>query len=198
MPADPASDKLVFTIGGKQSTALLSLLAGKWKNVRLAVHSEHSAARIRSSFPDAEVVQADLDDTRAIEQLVRDANVIFYYGPSFHPREADVGLRMVDAAVAENRRHPGVIKHFVFSSVICSQLHKLLNHDCKRPVEEALMESGLPYTILQPTHRMDMLPLEAILGQKREHPDAPLVYKASWRPEIKMSFVTMRDQSRGG
>lgn len=51
---------------------------------------------------------------------------------------------------------------FVFSSVIGTQLNKLLNHACKRPTEEALLEGGLLYTILRPGHRMDMLLLKKI------------------------------------
>ncbi|KAJ9137472.1 NAD(P)-binding protein [Pleurostoma richardsiae] len=196
MPANYSSDKLLLTVAGSsQGQALLSQLAGKWKNLRLGVHSEKSAAKPRSQYPDAEIVEADLDNVKAVQELVKGVNVIFHLGPSFHSRETYVGLRVVDAAAAENRRQPGVIKHFVFSSVIGTQLHKLLNHDCKRPIEEALMESGLPYTILQPTHRMDMLPLKAILGQESPGPGAPLVFKASWKPENKMSFVTLRDQT---
>lgn len=196
MPADYTSDRLLFTAaGGMQSAALLQLLTGKWKNFRLGVHSATTAAKLRSQYPDAEIVEADLEDIKSVEALVQNVNVIFHVGPSMHARETELGLRVVDAAATQNRKHPGVIKHFVFSSVIGTQLRKLLNHDCKRYVEEALMESGLPYTILQPTHRMDMLPLKGILSQKTETAERPLKFMANWKPENKMSFVTIRDQA---
>ncbi|KAK4122082.1 NAD(P)-binding protein [Parathielavia appendiculata] len=197
MPADTTSDKLLITIGaGKQSIALLSVLVPKWKNIRLGVHSDGSAARLTGEFPDAEIVKADLDDIKSVEKLVNGVNVIYHFGPSLHPREADLGIRVVDAAAAENRRNPGVIKHFVFSSVAGPQIRKLPNHACKGLVEEALMESGLPYTILQPGFRMDAFPLKAILGQQNaEDPSAPIIYKSAWRPEVVTSFVTLRDQS---
>ncbi|KAK3319175.1 hypothetical protein B0H66DRAFT_591764 [Apodospora peruviana] len=109
---------------------------------------------------------------------------------------ADI-LDVIDAAAAINRTNPGTIKHFILSSVLGSQLNKLPSHACERPVEEALMESGLPYTILQPTFRMDMFPLQVVLNQKQTADDGGpiIVHKATWPPEIKISFITLRDQS---
>jgi uncharacterized protein YbjT (DUF2867 family) len=196
MPADPASDKVLFTVGaGKQSIALLSLLRNNWKNIRLGARSDTSIKQLQNAFPNAEIIKADLNDVKSIEQLIKGVNVIFHFGPSFHPREADLGIRVVDAAASENRRNPGVIKHFIFSSVLGSQLRKLPNHDCKRLVEEALMESGIAYTILQPTFRMDMFPLKAVLGQTQDGSTGPIVYKSAWNPKVKTSFVTLHDQS---
>ncbi|KAL2179026.1 uncharacterized protein P884DRAFT_219942 [Thermothelomyces heterothallicus CBS 202.75] len=217
MPADPTSDKLLITVGaGKQSLALLSVLVPHWKNIRLGARSDASAARLASEFPSAEIVRADLDNNKDVERLVRGVNVIYHFGPGLHPREAELGIRMVDAAAAENRRHhpsAGPIKHFVFSSVAGSQIRKLPNHACKSLVEEALMESGLPYTILQPGFRMDAFPLKAVLGQQQQQQQqqeqqeeeeeeeeggdgaAPIVYQCAWRPENATSLVTLRDQS---
>ncbi|KAL2192579.1 hypothetical protein P885DRAFT_47339 [Corynascus similis CBS 632.67] len=188
MPADPASDKLLITAGaGKQSVALLSALLPKWRKIRLGVRSEASSTRLAGEFPNAEIVRADLDNIRDVERLVEGVNVIYHFGPSLHPREADLSIRVIDAAVAENRRSPGVIKHFVFSSVAGPQIRKLPNHACKSLVEEVLMESGLPYTIIQPGFRMDAFPLRALY--------APIIYKCAWRPENATSFVTLYDQS---
>ncbi|GAB1312820.1 NAD(P)-binding protein (Fragment) [Madurella fahalii] len=197
MPADPTSDKLLFTVGaGKQSIALLSILVPNWKNIRLGVRSDASATRLADEFPSAEIVRADLNDIKSVEELVKGVNVIYHFGPSLHPREADLGVRVVDAAGAENRRNPGAIKHFVFSSIAGPQIRKLPNHACKGLVEEALMESGLPYTILQPGFRMDAFPLGAVLGQRdAEDPGGTIIYKSAWRPEVATSFVTLRDQS---
>ncbi|KAJ9198005.1 hypothetical protein DTO207G8_4433 [Paecilomyces variotii] len=62
---------------------------------------------------------------------------------------------MIDAAVAESRRQGSNFKHFIYSSVLQTQLRKLMNHDAKRYVEEYLMESELNFTILQPSHLVD-------------------------------------------
>ncbi|KAL2138574.1 hypothetical protein VTI28DRAFT_6595 [Corynascus sepedonium] len=206
MPADPASDKLLITVGaGKQSVALLSALLPKWKKIRLGVRSEASVTRLAGEFPNAEIVRADLDNIRDVERLVEGVNVIYHFGPSLHPREADLGIRVIDAAVTENRRSQGVIKHFVFSSVAGPQIRKLPNHACKSLVEEVLMESGLPYTIIQPGFRMDTFPLRAVLGQQqqkeqqkhRKEPQeadealyAPIIYKVILEERERHFYAT--------
>ncbi|KAK4184775.1 hypothetical protein QBC35DRAFT_39561 [Podospora australis] len=195
MPADPSAETLLFTIGaGKQTVALLPVLIPKWKKIRLGIRSDKSLSRLQTSFPATEIIKTDLDNPNSVNRLIQGVSVVFHFGPSFHTRESDLGLCVIDAAAAINRTNPVTIKHFVLSSVVGSQLAKLPNHACKRPVEEALMESGLPYTILQPTFRMDVFPLRIILNQKPAD-GGPIVYKAAWRPEIKTSFVTLRGQS---
>ena len=67
---------------------------------------------------------------------------------AFFPYETQLGYTMVDAACRESQ--VGNLKHFVYSSVLHPRIRKLLNHDCKRYVEEYLVESGLNYTIVQP------------------------------------------------
>lgn len=88
---------------------------------------------------------------------------------------------MIEAAVANN------IKHFIYSSVLHPFLRKLLNHDCKRYVEEALIESGLPYTILQPSHFMDIFPVQKILSE------AESVYPARWDPDVPFTYTSLHD-----
>lgn len=92
---------------------------------------------------------------------------------------------MIDAAVKEAKeRH---FKHFVMSSVLNSQLRKMMNHDNKRYVEEYLMESGLNYTILQPTHFMNMFPIQMLMNQ-----DLP-IYTAPYNVDTEMSFIVLGD-----
>ena len=55
---------------------------------------------------------------------------VFYIGPGFHPHEDVLGFNMIDAALEEAGK--GNLKHFVFSSVLASQLSKMMNHDVKR------------------------------------------------------------------
>lgn len=65
----------------------------------------------------------------------------------------------------------------------------MMNHDCKRYVEEYLIESGLNYTILSPAHFMDMFPLNSLFSQTITKP----VLFASWNPDIPFSFLALRD-----
>ena len=88
---------------------------------------------------------------------------------------------MIDAAESHG------VSHFIYSSVLHPSLRKLMNHDCKRYVEEYLIESGLPYTILQPSHFMDMFPIQKLLSE--EDP----TYIARWDPDVKFSYTSLHD-----
>lgn len=63
----------------------------------------------------------------------------------------------------------------------------MLNHDCKRYIEEYLLESNLDYTIVQPTHFMDMFPVAMLMGQEQP------VYRANWNPANPFSFIALKD-----
>lgn len=190
MPTDPEHNLLLVTCAsGKQASCLLPLLAGRWKRLRLVVHSAASRARLAAQHPGASVVQADVYDGRDVAALLDGVAVVLHIGPSYHPHETEIGYLMVDAAVREARR--GAFKHFVLSSVLNSQLRKMMNHDCKRYVEEYVMESGLPYTILQPTTFMDNLPLPLLWQQARDGEDP--VFRAMWSMDVPFSFVALYD-----
>lgn len=75
----------------------------------------------------------------------------------------------------------------VYSSVLFPILRKLLNHDCKRYIEEYLVESGVPYTVLQPTHLNETFPIAKVLNDEKP------VYPAAWNPDVKFSFCTTKD-----
>lgn len=75
----------------------------------------------------------------------------------------------------------------IHSSVIFPILRKLVNHDSKRYIEEYLVESGLPYTILQPTHMMETVNIASLMSQ--DQPTMPRF----WDLNSAFSFVSARD-----
>lgn len=174
--------------------------------LRLAVNSSSSKDRLSKQYPNAEVVQVDLNEPPQVRDLVKDANIFYHVGirassspaqrlteltchtsstgPAFHPHETQIGYHVIDACVASSS-----ISHFIYSSVLNTQLRKLLNHDCKRYVEEYLIESGLNYTILQPTNFMDNMKLEMFLSQ----PEDDTIYHAPWNPDVAFSQIALRD-----
>lgn len=186
MSVDYSNDLLLVTCAsGRQAGHLLPRLVAKWKQLRLVVNSSSSQQRLKENYPNAEVIKADLADRNEAALLFRGVTAVYHIGPTFHPRETQIGYNMIEGAIAEKQN--GRFKHFVYSSVINTQLQKLLNHDCKRYVEEYLMESGLNYTILQPTHFMDLFPLQKLLSQEKP------VYEASWNVDVPFSFLDLRD-----
>lgn len=184
MAVDFQNDLIIITAAsGKQAEYLPPLLSKQWNTLRLVVNSDSSSQRLSSAYPNADVQVADLAEPQQARQALRDAKVVVHIGPSLHPHETEIGYNTIDAAKSNG------VEHFVYSSVLQAQSRELLNHDCKRYVEEALVESGLNFTILEPAHFMNMEPFQ-VLALK---PETEVVYGALWDPSVKFSFLALQD-----
>ncbi|KAI5274928.1 NAD(P)-binding protein [Aureobasidium subglaciale] len=189
---DFENDLILMTCAsGKQSAALIPHILNKYKNIRLQCNSSASKQALSKEYPNAEVVQADLANPSDCALILADVTACWLVLPPFHPHETTLGINIIDACISQ-AFSGGPFAHLVYSSVLHPILQKLLNHDVKRYVEEYLIESSLNYTILQPTHMMEMLPLEKLM--KEEEP----VYTANWNPATKFSFVTTKDVGEVG
>lgn len=177
---------LITCASGKQSSALIPHLIPHYPHLRLQCHSSSSAATLSEKYPKAEIVRADLANKDDCTRILKNITACFLVLPPFHPHESTLGINFIDACVAQKDAN-GPFQHLAYSSVIHPILQKLLNHDVKRYVEEYLIESGLNYTILQPTHIMDMLPLAKLMEDEKP------AYQCNWNPETKFSFVTTKD-----
>lgn len=182
---------LVTCASGKQSAALIPHIFKSYKNIRLQCSSSSSAQSLSKRYPGTEVVQADLFKADDCTRVLKDVTACWLVLPPFHPHETTLGTTFIDACVAQ-KESGGPFTHLVYSSVIHPIIQKLLNHDCKRYVEEYLIESGLDYTILQPTHMMEMLPLARLMDQEKP------VHFSNWDPATKFSFVTTKDVGEAG
>jgi uncharacterized protein YbjT (DUF2867 family) len=128
---------------GKYAGHVLPELKKRGVRVRALVRSRDSEQTARARGAD-ETAFGDLQDARGLISAAVGVDGVFYIGPAFSLRESDMGVTMVEAA-----RAAGVIK-FVFSSVMHPSITLLTNHAAKRPVEEALYQSGMTFTVLQP------------------------------------------------
>ncbi|EMC96635.1 hypothetical protein BAUCODRAFT_34010 [Baudoinia panamericana UAMH 10762] len=187
MSVDYEHDLLLITAAsGKQSTGLLPHLR-QWKRLRLQVASEASRERLQKEYPNAEVVQAHMSDHQACRKLLEGVAYCFLITPAFQPHETESGYNIIDAAVQQLPEHGGNFMHLVYSSVLHPIKRALINHDCKRYVEEYLTESKLPYTIVQPTQLMENLPLAKLASE-----DQP-VHRMPWSPDTPFSLVSCLD-----
>ena len=185
---------LVLTCAsGKQCSHILSRLHERpiRYRLRLVVYSSTSAERLRKLYPDAEVLQAKLDAPDDCAKIVGGASTVYYVGPTFMPQELQYACNMIDAAVAESLKPASRLRHYVLSSVLHPEISKLLNHDRKRLIEEYLVESSLPYTILQPSHFADNA-IGRMIAQKDA--EAP-VFFAAHDPAVVFSFSCLRDHA---
>ncbi|KDQ50577.1 hypothetical protein JAAARDRAFT_41895 [Jaapia argillacea MUCL 33604] len=160
---------LISSAGGRTSgyviQALLSNEGGQVPispdQLKLLVHSEKSIASLKSSFPslpDASFVIGDFLEYSTLRRALKGVDVAFHNGPVFHPNETAMGINMINAALEAG------VKHFVFCSVLYPYLSKLLNHKAKLGVEEYLTESGLNFTILQPTSFMQNIDVARVVA----------------------------------
>ncbi len=118
--------------------------------VRALARDDATAAKARQKGAD-ETVLGDLTDPQSLRAAAQGMDGVFHINPAFASQEADLGVAMVKAA-----KEAGVRK-FVFSGVIHPSISKMVNHAGKRPVEEALYESGMDFTVLQPAMFMQTL-----------------------------------------
>src|SRR5699024_6212322 len=95
--------------------------------------------------------------------------------------EAGTGRLMVDAAVRAG------VRRLVVSSVYHPSLVDLSNHRDKLPVEQAIYDSGLEFTILQPA--MFMSPLGGYPSAARGRG----VITGPYSPESRLAYVDYRD-----
>ncbi len=169
---------LLTAANGNQGKLLLPRLLKDGFNVRACTRSESSADAIRA-LGVKEVIVGDIAEPDILERAVKGVSQVYHIGPSAHPREREMGLRMVDAA-----RQAGV-RHFVFSSVLHPIISDLVQHEIKRDIEEHLLSSGLEFTVLQPTNYM--VPWRFLPAFKDG------VFRLFWSLDRRQSMIDLRD-----
>jgi len=151
-------------------------------DLRLLVRSEAAIEKLRAKFPQlppTSFVIGDFLESSTLPPALEGVDVVFHNAPAFHPLETAMGIALIDAA-----KQAGV-EHFVYCSVLFSILTKLLNHKIKRDVEEYLIESGINYTILQPTSFMQNVNLANVATSGKIH--------CAYSPETLQGYLDLRD-----
>jgi uncharacterized protein YbjT (DUF2867 family) len=170
---------MVGATGGNTGLVLPELVK-RGVAVRALVRNEQRAALARR-LGATEMVIADLADPGSLRGAVAGVDGVFHVNPAFAPREAEMGVAMVDAAKAAG------VRKFVFSGVIHPSISAVVNHAGKQPVEEALYGSGMDFTVLQPA--MFMQNLAALWPEVLERGRLSMPYSVS----AKVCWVDYRD-----
>jgi uncharacterized protein YbjT (DUF2867 family) len=141
---------LLTGASGKTGRAVARAVVAKGEGVRALVHRTDQVAILQSAGVE-EVVVGDLLDGEALQQATRGARAVYHICPNVSPDERRIGERALEAAQKAG------VTHFVFHSVLHPQTEGMPHHWNKLKVEEALFESGLAFTILQPAAYMQNL-----------------------------------------
>ena len=141
---------LVTGAAGKTGRAVIRALATKKQTVRALVRREEQIARVRA-LGAAGATVGDMRDETVMRQACLGVCAVYHICPNIHPDEIVIGKVSITAAMAAG------VQHFVFHSVLRPQIEAMPHHWRKMRVEEALFESGLPFTVLQPASYMQNL-----------------------------------------
>ena len=135
---------------GKTGKAVVTALARAGAPTRALVRRA-SQIEVLTNLGAHEVMSADMRLTPELRRAVENIRAVYHICPNVNPDEVDIGRRVIAAA-----QEAGV-EHLVLHSVLHPQTEQMPHHWNKLRVEEALFESGLNFTILQPTAYMQNL-----------------------------------------
>jgi uncharacterized protein YbjT (DUF2867 family) len=141
---------LVTGASGKTGRAVVAALARGGAAVRALVRHP-SQIEVLTNLGAGEVVPADMRLAPELRRAVENVRAVYHICPNVHPEEVEIGRRVITAAKAAD------VEYLVLHSVLHPQTEQMPHHWSKLRVEEALLESGLDFTILQPAAYMQNL-----------------------------------------
>jgi uncharacterized protein YbjT (DUF2867 family) len=141
---------LVVGATGKYAGRVVPELKKRGATVRALLREAKSEGPARTQGAD-EIALGDLSDAASLRAAAQGVEGVFHINPAFSPDEAAIGPRMVEAAKAAG------VRKFVFSGAIHPSISRMSNHASKQATEQAIYESGMIFTVLQPTMFMQTL-----------------------------------------
>lgn len=138
---------LVSGAAGKTGQAMIAALSAQHQTVRAFVKNQAQKEQAREAGA-GEAVAGDMCDRYAWQRAMQSVSAIYHIGPNMHPEEEEFGYCALETAVEAG------VERFVYHSVLHPQTEAMPHHWQKLRVEERILESGLPFTILQPAAYM--------------------------------------------
>jgi NAD(P)H dehydrogenase (quinone) len=171
---------LVTGASGKTGKAIVAALARAGIGVRALVRRPSQRA-VLTSLGATEVVAADMRLVPELRRALENIRAVYHICPNLTRDEVGIGRRVLAAA------KEAAVAHLVLHSVLHPQSQQMPHHRTKLRVEEALIESGLHFTILQPTAYMQNL----LGGWKLISEDG--VLRNPYAVETRLSLVDLAD-----
>ncbi len=171
---------LVTGAAGKTGLVVISRLVALGAEVRALVRREGQVQAARAVGA-REVVVGDMGDGAAVRRAMVGVRAVYQIAPNMHPAEVEMGRLALDAAKGAG------VQHFVYHSVLHPQTEAMPHHWRKLRVEEMVLESGIPFTILQPAAYMQNLrgSWQAIVEEGR--------YRVPYPVSSRLSLVHLDD-----
>lgn len=171
---------LVTSAGGKTGRAIIARFANDGESVRALMRRDDADQELLA-LGAAEVVHGDLTDPAAVAAAAKGCRVIYYICPNMTEEEKTIGDSVIAAAKSAG------VERLVFHSVLHTQVQALQHHWNRLFVEEAIVESGVPYSILQVgSYYQNMVPGWAKMRETGVHAMA-------YEVDAPMSLVDLND-----
>jgi uncharacterized protein YbjT (DUF2867 family) len=141
---------LVTGAAGRTGRRVLDALAARNARVRAMVRRAEAGAELRTRGA-AEIAVGDLFDADALAAAVRGVDQVVHICPPMHPQEDTLARTLIDLCARERTGR------FILYSVLHPLLADVPHHRRKLAAERHLVDSGLAYTVLQPSRYMQQL-----------------------------------------
>jgi uncharacterized protein YbjT (DUF2867 family) len=171
---------LVTGASGKTGQAVVAALSRAGAPTRALVRRP-SQMETMTNLGAREAMPADMRLPMEARRTAEGMHAVYHICPNVNPDEIEIGRSAIAAA-----KEAGV-EHFVLHSVLHPQTEQMPHHWNKLRVEEALFESGLNFTILQPTAYMDNL----LAGWRLITEEG--VLRNPYPAETRLSLVALED-----
>ena len=168
---------LVTSAYGHVGSEIVKALASRSLPVRAFGHAGNANASNKISGID--YVDGDFFDPPILRSAFNGVDQVFHIGPPESPGEFAIGQAMINLA-AEFK-----IRQFVYFSVIHPYIAALAHHQTKLLVQQYLVDSGVPYTILQPTIFLQTAGIEKVIQ------GGP--WKVPYSIDMPMSYIDLDD-----
>ena len=138
---------LIMGATGNIGLPVAKNLCKKNENVKVLIRSEKSAS-ILKSIGVQEICIGDFRNEVDLKNALQGCRSVFHVMPPFSEDEFEIGEKIISLATESG------VEHFVFNSVLHSQIREMPHHFQKNRVEEVLINSGLDFNIIQPAMLM--------------------------------------------
>ena len=135
---------LVTGANGQVGRAIIKALLSKGEQIRAFVFRNEHVQEIKK-LGEMDVAVGDMLNQEDLDRAFAGVNRVYHICSAINPDEVLIGEMVITAARKAN------VKHFVFHSVLHSVLQEMPHHQKKLIVEQLVVDSGIPYTIGQPT-----------------------------------------------
>jgi uncharacterized protein YbjT (DUF2867 family) len=147
---DMSKPILITGASGKTGSRAVAAIARMGGRVRALLRRPEATEELMKTGA-AEIAIGDLADLDSLRRALDGAGQVLHICPPMHPQEDAIAAMMIELA-----RQQGIAR-FVLYSVLHPLLEEVPHHRRKLEAERYLVNSGLNYTILQPSRYMQHL-----------------------------------------